>query len=200
MRQLGLTVPILSAVLSLPTPAAAAEQGEKLRPVKVTAQTQIFNLPFCGKNSLSIELPTAYQVMRWQRVDFDLFAITENRLSKQRTELRVYIGHAPDERHPPGSPHAEGRVVGQSVEWYSWSEETSGETIYLNEALLNLFPIEVKRPSFTLGQRLPPPPPPPPPPALPRCEEGISLHLLAQGFSREAVKSAAALAGSLRKQ
>lgn len=199
VRILGILACVLAATPSLPTHATPAEQGEKVRPARVSSRSQVFNLAFCENKALSVELPTRYEVVRWPRRDFDLFSITEAGQSGSSAELVVYIGHAPNEKHPEGAIRAEGRVAGQRVEWYSWSEPVRDKTVCLAEALVDLFPVAVKHPVLTLGKPpAPPPAPPPPPPFI--CEEGISVHLLARGPSREAVTGAVALAASIKKQ
>jgi hypothetical protein len=185
----------IAGCISLSAVAAADPKGEHLKPVKTSLISNWFDLPFCDNDTLSLELPTRYLVTYWRRLDFDLFTVAESRQPGSGAELMIYIGHAPNERHPDEADRTEGHIGGQATDWYSWSEQRDGRSVYFFETVVDLFPVRPSDPPLVPGKA---PPPLSPPPSKFVCREGISVHLLARGPSRDTAKRVVALASSLR--
>lgn len=198
MRLRGLVPGFLPVALCLSGLTAVEPEGEQLRPSRTSLISHWFDLPLCN-DTLSLELPVRYRVMHWRRMDFDEFSITETGQSRSGAELTVYIGHAPNERHPHWSGRTEARIAGHRVYWYSWSDRSDGKTVYWAEAIVGFFPVRTNDPPRSPAK--PPAPSPGPPPQSPEvCREGVSVQLLAHGLSPEAAQVAAALASSLKGQ
>ena len=94
---------------------AAEPEGEQLRPARTSLISHWFDLPFCNNDALSLELPARYRVLHWRHADSDQFSITETGQSRSGAELAVYVGHAPNERHPHWSGRTEGRIAGHRL-------------------------------------------------------------------------------------
>ena len=169
------------------------QDREALKPVRESDASLEFRLPFCGaQGSVTIDLPKKLEVTQARGVDFDLFAISEKGAP---TSMTVYIGHAPDVRHPAGAAWRTLTIGTIAARLYSWTEKRQKAKSYERELVIDaLFPqrglqVPIPGPGRDASSTFPPKPPIPGVPVLPppECQQGTVIHLRASGPDIKAV-------------